>query len=56
MIDMGYSFVIRTNNNDKDLWVYEPKVSSELIRPSKEIIEKTRNLFNQSIERKNNDS
>ena len=36
------------NNNDKDLWVYEPKVSSELIRPSEEIIEKTRNLFNKN--------
>ena len=48
MVEMGYSFVIRTNNNDKDLWVYEPKVSSELIRPSEEIIEKTRNLFNKN--------
>lgn len=41
-INQGWSFVIRTNNDDEDIWVYDPKKSDDLIRPSKKLVNQTR--------------
>ena len=45
MIKAGFSFVIRTNKDDEDLWVYDPKQREELIRPSKVEVKKIRDEF-----------
>ena len=47
----GWSFVIRTNKNDKDLWVYDPKKSDELIRPSEKLVDETRQQWRKNANR-----
>ena len=46
LIKQGFKFVIRTNKDITDLWVYDPKVSDELIKPSQKEVEDARKLLN----------
>ena len=46
LAEQGFKFVIRTNKNDEDLWVYDQKLSDELIRPSKEEVKIARENIN----------
>ena len=46
LIKQGFKFVIRTNKDITDLWVYDPKISDELIKPSQKEVEDARELLN----------
>ncbi len=46
LIKQGFKFVIRTNKDITDLWVYDPKISDALIKPSKKEVEDARELLN----------
>ena len=46
LIKQGFKFVIRTNKNTTDLWVYDPKISDELIKPSQKQVEDAREFLN----------
>ena len=46
LINQGFKFVIRTNKDNKDLWVYDPKISDELIKPSQKQVEDAREFSN----------